>query len=120
MDSVLREKNDRRAARKARIRKRISGTAERPRVSITFSNKYVSAQLIDDVAGKTLVAASSQEKDAAVKGKSAAAAKWAGATLAERASKIGVQKAVFDRNGYIYHGRVKDLADAIREKGILM
>lgn len=120
MDSALKKKRDKQDARKARIRKRVIGTQERPRVCVRFSNKNIFVQLIDDETGRTLASVSTLHADAGVKGKNKAAAKWAGETLAERAKAAGVAKAVFDRGGKIYHGRVKELAEAIREKGILM
>jgi len=120
MNSVLKSKRERRAGRKQRIRSKVSGTAARPRVTVYFSNKNVFVQMIDDEAGKTLAAVSTMGKEAGAKGKNSAAAKWAGEALAGKAASLGVKNAVFDRNGYVYHGRVKVLAEAIREKGILM
>lgn len=109
----------RRMRRKKGIRRRISGTPERPRLSVFRSLNHIYAQVIDDLAGHTIASASS--RDAAVPGKSGGnvdAAKAVGRTLAERASKAGVSKVVFDRNGYRYHGRIKALADAAREGGL--
>lgn len=104
-----------------RIRRKVSGTAERPRLAVTRSLKYISVQLVDDAAGKTLAFASSREE--AVKGgaKSAAnktAATAVGALIAERAQQKGISAVVFDRGGHLYHGNVKALADAAREKGL--
>ena len=113
-------KTKRRRGRKARIRKALRGTAARPRVTVYFSNRNVFAQIVDDDAGRTLVSASSAEKSAEVRGKNKSAAKWVGSALGEKAAGVGIKSAVFDRNGYRYHGRVKELADAIREKGISM
>ncbi len=104
--------------RKARVRKKISGTAARPRVSVFFSNKHIVVQLVDDVAGKTLAAVTSMSADAAAKGKNREAARWVGAHLADKALALGVKEAVFDRGPRRYHGKVKDLAEAIREKGM--
>ena len=111
-------KERRAQGRKARVRAKISGTAARPRVSVFFSNKHVVVQLIDDEAGKTLAAVTSMSADATAKGKNREAARWVGATLAEKALALGVTEAVFDRGSRRYHGKVKDLAEAIREKGM--
>ncbi|MBI5814619.1 MAG: 50S ribosomal protein L18 [Nitrospinae bacterium] len=118
MNNTLKAKNQKRQGRRDRIRAKVRGTAERPRVTVYFSNKSVFAQMIDDDAGRTLISVTTGGKEAAVRGKTMTAAKWAGEKLAEKALGMGVNKAVFDRNGYIYHGRVKELAGAIREKGI--
>jgi large subunit ribosomal protein L18 len=100
-----------------RIRKKISGTAERPRLAIHFSNNHVYAQVIDDVAGKTLVSASTNDKGA--EGRSTVAgATVIGAAIGERARAKGIEAIVFDRGGFKYHGKVKALADAAREKGL--
>ena len=102
---------------KNRIRKVVSGTAAKPRLSVFRSNKGISAQLIDDVAGVTLVSASSSAlKDA--KGTKIEIAAAVGKALAEKAAKAGIDTAAFDRNGYLYHGRVKSLADGAREGGL--
>jgi len=102
---------------KNRIRKVVSGTAAKPRLSVFRSNKGISAQLIDDVAGITLVATSSTAlKDA--KGTKIEVAAAVGKALAEKAAKAGIENAAFDRNGYLYHGRVKALADGAREGGL--
>ncbi len=103
----------------SRIRKKVSGTAERPRLAIFRSLNHIYAQVIDDVNGKTLAAASTTEKD--LKGKSGgtiAAAQTVGKAIAERAQAAGVSQVVFDRGGYVYHGRVKALLDATREAGL--
>jgi len=109
-----------RARRKRRIRKKISGTSERPRLSVFRSLKHISAQVVDDTTGKTLCAASTYEKG--LKGGGAmgnrGAAKLVGEAIAERAKSNGVETVVFDRNGCIYHGRIKELADAARQKGL--
>lgn len=109
--------------RHARIRKKISGTQERPRLAVFRSAKHIYAQVIDDGQGKTLVAASTMEKDlrAALKKTGTGnktAAETVGKMLAERAVKIGLNQVVFDRGGFRYHGRVKALADAAREAGL--
>lgn len=101
-----------------RIRKKIQGTAERPRLSIFRSNKAIYCQAIDDVAGVTLIAASSMENDIADTGTKSEQAKKVGQLLAEKAKAKNIEKAVFDRSGYLYHGRVKALADGAREGGL--
>jgi large subunit ribosomal protein L18 len=112
-------KTDRRTRIKSRIRTIISGTAERPRMSIYRSNKQIYAQLIDDSKGTTLLTVSSKAKDIAEKEatKSEKAA-MVGKLVAEKALVAGITNVVFDRNGYLYHGRVKQLADAAREGGL--
>lgn len=100
---------------KTRIRGRISGTAERPRMTVFRSNKQIYVQLVDDLAGKTLCAASS--RGIAEGDKSAIAAK-VGEEIARKAQEAGVTTVVFDRNGYLFHGRVKSLADAARKGGL--
>ncbi|MEO0258381.1 MAG: 50S ribosomal protein L18 [candidate division WOR-3 bacterium] len=110
-----------RIKRKQRIRKKISGTPERPRLCVYRSLNHIYAQLIDDEKGHTICSASTLEKSlsADLKSlKSKEAAQIIGKTIAERALKLGVEKVVFDRNGYLYHGRVKVLADAAREAGL--
>jgi large subunit ribosomal protein L18 len=105
--------------RRARTRYRIAQTAERPRLSIFRSGKHIYAQVIDDRAGSTLAAASSNEKEGkAAKTWNLDAAKSVGQKIAERTLAKGVKQVVFDRGGYIYHGRVKALADAARESGL--
>jgi large subunit ribosomal protein L18 len=102
-----------------RIRSRIRGVAERPRISVFRSLKHIYAQVIDDRMGRTLAAASSTEKGVAVdKGGNVGAAAEVGRLVAERALAKGIQKVVFDRGGYLYHGRVKALAEAAREAGL--
>jgi large subunit ribosomal protein L18 len=101
-----------------RIRGKMAGTSERPRLAIFKSQKYIYAQVIDDAAGTTLVSASSRDKDANAKGANAAAAKAVGALIARRAKDKGISRVVFDRGGYLYHGNVKALADAARENGL--
>ena len=106
-----------RIKRHSRVRGKISGTAERPRLSVFRSEKNIYAQIIDDVAGNTLVAASSVEKDFGP-GSNKEAARKVGKLVAERAVAKGIEEVVFDRGGYIYHGRVKALAEGAREGGL--
>jgi large subunit ribosomal protein L18 len=101
-----------------RIRRKLAGTAERPRLAIFRSVAHIYAQVIDDAAGTTLVSASSVDKDGKTNGGNVAAAKAIGKLVAERAKEKGVTRVVFDRGGYQYHGRVKALADAAREAGL--
>ena len=112
-------KLERRAKIKMRVRKIVSGSAERPRMSIFRSNKEIYAQLIDDQQGVTLLTASSKAKDiAAAAGTKTEKAALVGKAIAEKAIAAGISVVVFDRNGYLYHGRVKQLADAAREGGL--
>lgn len=111
-------KQARRQRIKYSIRAKISGTAERPRLSVFRSNKAIYAQLIDDQAGRTLAAASSLELKTEIDGFTVEAAKKVGQRLAEKATAKNISAAVFDRNGYLYHGKVKALADAAREGGL--
>lgn len=114
----LREKiKSQRERRKRSIRIKIDGTAERPRLTVYKSLKYISAQIVDDSKGITLASASSQEKDIK-SGKNVDIAKEIGKTLASRAKDKNINEVVFDRNGYIYHGKVKSLADGAREAGL--
>ena len=102
-----------------RIRRKLRGTAVRPRLNVFRSLNHIYTQLIDDIAQKTLVSASSAEKSSAIKnGGNLAGAKAVGRLVAERALKKGMKQVVFDRGGYLYHGRVKALADAAREAGL--
>jgi large subunit ribosomal protein L18 len=107
-----------RARRKRRIRGRLSGTPERPRVSVFRSNKAIYAQLVDDAAAVTVAAARSGEIDGAGLKKSEVAKK-VGELLAQRAKDKGIERVVFDRSGYLYHGRVKALAEGAREGGLV-
>ena len=102
----------------SRVRKNISGTAERPRLNVFRSNKYIYAQLIDDVAGKTLAQASSFEAQVANDGNKTEPSAAVGKLLAERAVAQGISTVLFDRGGYLFHGRVKALADGAREGGL--
>ena len=110
-------KQVRRQRRKMRVRKGVFGTAEQPRLSVYRSLNHVYAQLIDDLQGKTVAAASSVELEIK-KGGNSTAAKEVGKKLAEKAKSAGIGKVVFDRNGFKYHGRIKALADAAREAGL--
>jgi large subunit ribosomal protein L18 len=110
-----------RIRRQARIRKKIKGTPEQPRLSVFRSAKHVYAQVIDDVAGATLATASSVEKDFKAQDKfenKKAAAEYVGKVIAQRALDKGIKKVVFDRNGFLYHGRVKAISDGAREAGL--
>ena len=110
-------KLQRRARIKHRIRKIVSGTASKPRLSVYRSNKEIYAQLVDDVNGVTIASISSRDKEIKASTK-ADAAQAVGKAIAEKATKSGVEAVAFDRNGYLYHGRVKVLADAAREAGL--
>lgn len=101
-----------------RIRRKVTGTTERPRLAVFRSLKNIYAQVIDDSTGRTLAAASSRDKDAGTKGANSAAAKAVGALIAKKAKDQGVTRVVFDRGGYQYHGNIKALADAARENGL--
>jgi large subunit ribosomal protein L18 len=101
-----------------RIRRKVAGTSERPRLAIFRSLKSIYAQVIDDSTGRTLVAASSLDEGAGAKGSNAAAAKAVGALIAKKAKDNGINRVVFDRGGYLYHGNIKALADAARENGL--
>lgn len=112
------DKNVARLKRHLRVRAKISGTPECPRLDVFRSAKHIYAQIIDDVNGVTLCAASSLEKDFDGAGGDKEAAKKVGTAIAKRAADKGVSQVVFDRGGYIYHGRVKELAEAAREGGL--
>jgi large subunit ribosomal protein L18 len=111
-------KNDRRLRIKRRIRKIVTGTAEQPRLAVFRSNKEIYAQIINDATGTTLLAASSKQKDIKAKGTKTEIAAIVGKAIAEKAVKAGIDKIAFDRGGYLYHGRVKALAEAAREGGL--
>ncbi len=121
---ALANKNETRLKRHIRVRKRVTGTPERPRLNVYRSTNNIYAQVIDDLAGRTLVAASSldatlhTDKSAKGAGGNVAAARAVGQLIAERAKTAGITKVVFDRGGYLYHGRVQGLADAARENGL--
>jgi large subunit ribosomal protein L18 len=112
-------KQERRLKRRRRVRAKVSGTAARPRVSVFRSNRGISAQLIDDIAGRTLAAVSWSEPELRKLAPTERATR-AGALLAERAKQAGVTAAVFDRGGYLYHGQVKALAEGAREAGLTL
>lgn len=119
MSDSAKHKRDLRIRRHRRIRKKVSGTAQRPRLAVYRANRHIHAQIIDDVAGRTLVSASTL--DASLQGQAtgnAEAAAAVGRLLAERAKGAGISQVVFDRGGFMYHGRVAALADAVREAGL--
>lgn len=101
------------------IRKNISGSSERPRLSVFRSNKGIYAQVIDDLSGKTIVAASSLSKDFTAEGSKSEQSTAVGKLVAEKALAAGIKQVVFDRNGYLYHGRIKSLAEGAREGGLI-
>ena len=109
-------KNEKRLKIKARVRGKISGTAECPRLTVFRSNKQIYAQVIDDLSGKTLASASSLKMEEKLAKKEIAAK--VGELIAQHAKEAGVEKVTFDRNGYLYHGRIKELADAARKGGL--
>ncbi len=112
------DKNAQRLRRHKRVRAKISGTPERPRLAVYRSNAHIYAQIIDDVNGVTLCSASTVEKDFNGVGSNKEAAKIVGKTVAERAIAKGIDTVVFDRGGYVYHGRVSELAAGAREGGL--
>ena len=112
------DSNAQRLKRHSRVRGKISGTSERPRLVVYRSNAHISAQVIDDVKGVTLASASTYEKDFDGIGSNKEAARKVGNTLAKRAIEKGISAVVFDRGGYIYHGRVSELAEGAREGGL--
>ena len=112
------DKNEARLRRHRRVRGKISGTAERPRLDVFRSSKHIYAQIIDDVAGVTLVSASSMEKGFEGFGGNIEAAGKVGKMIAEKALEKGIKTVVFDRGGFVYHGRVKALAEGAREGGM--
>jgi large subunit ribosomal protein L18 len=123
LTKAIKKKRERRERAHLRIRARVRGTSERPRLSVYKSLKYIYAQLIDDDRGHTLAAVSSADPEVRqqLDGKAASnkqAAKLVGETIAVRAKEKGIEKVVFDRGGYVYHGNVKALADSAREKGL--
>ena len=118
MSSSAKHKRDARLRRHNRVRKHVRGTTERPRLAVFRSNKHISAQVIDDRAGVTLAAASTHEADLRDGSSNKDAAAKVGARLAERAKDAGVERVVFDRGGFLYHGRVAAVAEAAREAGL--
>jgi large subunit ribosomal protein L18 len=120
--SVAKERRQARIKRQVRVRRKVRGTGERPRLCIFRSAKHIYAQIIEDTTGKTLVAASTVVKDVVEGGNATGnveAAKAVGAAIAHKALEQNIKQVVFDRNGFLYHGRVKALADAAREAGLL-
>ena len=119
MSTTTKDKQLARARRHHRVRKRVTGTAERPRLAVFRSNKHIVAQVIDDKTGHTVAAASSVEKDLKVGATgNRTTATSVGRLVAERARAVGVTQVVFDRGGFLYHGRVAAVADAAREAGL--
>lgn len=112
------ESNKARVKRHMRIRNKISGTEAKPRLNVFRSAKHIYAQIIDDVSGKTLVSASSMDKGFEGLGANKEAAKKIGQTIGKKAVDSGISEVIFDRGGYIFHGRVKELADGARESGL--
>lgn len=112
------DSNQARLRRRTRVRGKITGTVQRPRLNVYRSLNHIYAQIIDDVKGVTLVAASSVEKDFGMAGGNKEAAKKVGELIAKRAAEKGITEVVFDRGGYVYHGRVKELAEGAREGGL--
>ena len=113
--------DDARAKRHARIRRRVSGVPERPRLCVFRSDRHIYVQIVDDTTGKVLASASTlskEFKEQGLKGSGVPAAKAVGALIAQKAGERSIEKVVFDRSGFIYHGRIKALADAAREKGL--
>ncbi len=119
---MVTDKELKRKRRHLRVRKRVSGNSERPRLSVFRSAKHIYCQIIDDTKGNTIVSASTIDKEimgaSIIYGGNIEAAKKVGALIAVRAAKLGIKKVVFDRSGYLYHGRVKALAEAAREGGL--
>ena len=120
MSYSTKDKQQARSRRHHRVRKKVVGTAERPRLAVFRSNKHITAQVIDDRSGRTLAAASSVERDLRTGGSTgnARTASTVGRLVADRARAAGVTKVVFDRGGFLYHGRVAAVADAAREAGL--
>jgi large subunit ribosomal protein L18 len=118
MADRARQRKEARGRVRERIRSKVRGTEQRPRLAVFRSLKGIYAQVIDDASGNTIASASSSEKDSGAKGSNAAAAKAVGALIAKKAKDKGVTKVVFDRGGYLYHGNIKALADAARENGL--
>ena len=115
---MIAKKAQRRYKIKKRVRKNIFGTAETPRLSVFRSNKQIYAQIIDDVTGKTLASSGSLKNEDAQKVNKTTQAEMVGKLIAEKAKESGVEKVVFDRNGYLYHGRIKSLAESARKEGL--
>jgi len=118
MADIAKQKREARLRRHRRVRKRVRGTADRPRLAVFRSNKHITAQVIDDRAGRTLAAASTVEADLRSAGGNVVAAERVGERVAERARAAGIDAVVFDRGGFLYHGRVAALAEAARKAGL--
>ena len=118
MSDSAKQKREARIRRHRRVRKKVRGTAERPRLAVFRSNRHISAQIIDDRTGHTLAAASTTEADLKASGGNVDAATKVGQRLAERAKAAGVETVVFDRGGNLYHGRIAALAEAARTGGL--
>jgi large subunit ribosomal protein L18 len=120
MTSISHERREARVRRHRRVRKKIHGTAQRPRLAVFRSNKHITLQLIDDESGRTLASAASVEpaQRALGSGSTVEAARRLGTVLAERAKAVGITTVVFDRGGFLYHGRVAAVAEAAREAGL--
>jgi len=116
--AIPKTRSEKRYRRHLRVRKKVEGTTERPRLAVFKSLKHIYAQVIDDASGNTIISASTREKDAGAKGANAASAKAVGALIAKKAKDKGIKQVVFDRGGYLYHGNIKALADAARENGL--
>ena len=114
----MKTRDEARVRRHFRVRRRVTGTGARPRLAVFRSNRYIYAQVIDDVTGRTLAAASSQEKDLRERTLTVGTAAEVGKLIANRSKAAGVSSVVFDRGGFAYHGRLKALADAAREGGL--
>lgn len=119
MKNIQQQKRKRYIRRVIRTRSRIQGSADRPRAAVYRSSQHMSVQLIDDAVGKTLCAASDRELKSTAKMKKADVARAVGMLIADKAAKMNISKVIFDRRGYQYHGRVKALADGMREKGLV-
>jgi large subunit ribosomal protein L18 len=111
-------KREARLRRRRRVRKRVSGTPTRPRLAVYRSNRHIYAQLVDDLSGRTLTAASSLDSAAGASGGKVQRAKAVGELIATRAKEAGIEEAVFDRGGFLFHGRVRELAEGAREGGL--
>ncbi len=120
MSSSVKQKHAARVRRHQRVRKKVRGTAERPRLAVFRSNRHMAVQVVDDLSGRTLAAASTQEADLRSAGATGNrdAATAVGRLVAERAKAVGITQVVFDRGGFLYHGRVAAVADAAREAGL--
>jgi len=116
MSQINRKESRRRIHR--RIRRKVAGTPERPRLAVHYSNQHIYAQVIDDLAGRTLAAASTLDKGIETPSSNVSCASQVGKLLAERAREAGAESVVFDRGGHLYHGKIKALADAAREAGL--